>query len=164
MNSRSSRGTGRAGCGGARTYDFDFSHPVARQYRLTARYRRLQDTGTLTAVGSGGIVEPIPTLPPKVIINEFRTRGPNGSTDQFVEVYNDSLTASVGILQLFGGPGLGFTTSTSWVQTPSVTIGPLCHYLFAAPGYRGSVRPDFSMPALLVDDGKVQLDPYSDAF
>jgi hypothetical protein len=137
------------GCGGSVVWDFDFSHPIASRYRLRIRYQGATGSGVLEGTGA---MTSIHQLPPRVVINEFRTRGPNGSRDQFVELFNDSVTPSNAALEVCGSAST-FDSSTC-VSLP-ITIGPLCHYLLAGPGYSGQVRGDSSMPAMLHDDGDV---------
>jgi hypothetical protein len=147
------------GCGANTVYDFDFSHPAASSYRLRVRYRAGGASGTLEGTAT---MASIHQLPPRVVINEFRTRGPNGPTDQFVELFNDSLSPSSGAANLCASPNS--LLAPTCVRIPAVTIGPLCHYLITAPGYSGSVKGDLSMPALLHDDGHLAVIPTFDNF
>jgi hypothetical protein len=140
---------GLFGCGGDTVYDFDFSHPVATRYRLRVRYR----DGTVSGLveETAGVTQILNQLPPRVVINEFRTRGPGGPTDQFIELFNDSLTASTASASLCSR--LVAPSETRCVEMPPITIGPLCHYLITAPGYSGRTRGDLNMTAFLLDDG-----------
>jgi hypothetical protein len=128
---------GSFGCGANTVYDFDFSHPVASSYRLRVRYRSGGASGTLEGTAT---MPSIQQLPPRIVINEFRTRGPNGPTDQFVELFNDSLSPSTGGANLCASPNS--LQAPTCVRIPSLTIGPLCHYLITAPGYSGNVNTD----------------------
>ncbi len=96
----------------------------------------------------------ITPLPPRVIINEFRSRGPNGPTDQFVELYNDSLTPSTlgATLTILGATSVN-------LAIPVVTIGSRCHLLITAPGYSGTVPGDVAMTAILGDTGALTYQP-----
>ena len=149
-----------SGCGLATSFDLNLGHPVASIYRFRVRYKF--ETGVSgTLEGTAGI-DSIATLPPRVVINEFRTRGPNGATDQFVELFNDSLSAStVGASLCAGGID---SPASPCLSIPKVTIGPLCHYLITAPGFSGAVSGDLSMPAFLRDDGYITFIPPFDSF
>jgi hypothetical protein len=82
-----------------------------------------------------------------VVISEFRTRGPDGGNDEFVELRNAGAAAvdiSGWLLQgcASGTPG---NPSTRATVNAGVVLGPGQSYLFAnitAPGYSGSVTPD----------------------
>ena len=141
----------RFGCGVIPNfYDIDFAHPLPTTARVRASYR--------TDDGHVGFVEKIAPvrasnliLPPRVVVNEFRSRGPNGVTDQFIELFNGSVTASPAGSVVIGGPSFSGTT----VPILATTIGPGCHYLLTAPGYSGTVPGDAPMPAVLMDSGVV---------
>ena len=150
---------GSFGCGLTTAYDFDLSHPISTRYRLRVTYRDPSASGRLE--GTAGITS-IHQLPPRVVINEFRTRGPNGTADQFVELFNDSLTASNASLNLCASSN--DVLAPNCVGLPATTIGPFCHYLIAGPRYSGSVRGDFSVPAMLYDDGYLTIIPTFAAF
>ena len=143
---------GRFGCGLNILYDYDFSHPVARTYRLRVR----QVDGPTMVEGTAAMGTFIQQLPSRVVINEFRVRGPNGVTDQFVELFNQSTTPYSYGSRLCGGPPL---SNGDCVTFETLTIGGLCHYLITAPGYSGSVRGDASMRPFLPDSGWVVFSP-----
>jgi hypothetical protein len=86
-----------------------------------------------------------------VVISEFRTRGPAGEGDDFIELFNlsDSLVNianwQVKVLQ---------TRSTNGytVGIPGgVVLFPGSHYLLTGPSYSGSVRGDQGLPAEIPD-------------
>jgi hypothetical protein len=143
------------GCGQASVYDYDFTHPVASQYRFRVRPRSA--SGGSVVEGTGSFRPPTPALPPRVVINEFRTRGPNGPDDQFIELFNSSLSPAP-----MGG-NLNAATNSNLAPpglfVPDVVIGPLCHYLIASSGFTGKVKPDLTMQAFLTDDGSISYGP-----
>src|SRR5690242_10555636 len=76
-----------------------------------------------------------------VVISEFRTRGPLGGNDEFVEIWNNSAAAvNISGWTLRGSNNAGTTTVRATVPA-STSIGPGCYYLFtnATPstGYSG---------------------------
>lgn len=142
------------GCGTTLVYDFDLTHPIATSYRMRLTY--VSDNGTSGAVEGVGPIRVTMPIPPRVVINEFRTRGPNGSTDQFVELFNESLTASSGAATLCRN--VNGTQAPECMSLP-IAIGPLCHFLITAPGYSGLVRGDATMNVLMHDDGGIGFAP-----
>lgn len=126
--------------------------PPAVRYRARLTYWTTEGpevTGTLSRENT---IRPlVGTVPPKIIINEFRSRGPRGPTDQFVELYNDSVTPTPLEGLLFWPGEEGSRQRALSVTAPM--IGPGCHLLLTAPGYSGSVPGDVQIPAWLTDDG-----------
>jgi len=114
---------------------------------------------SLTACGGDSTTTPVAPSEPQVddipsgtniVINEFRTRGPNGEYDEFIELRNDSNGAiDIGGWQLAASDDAGTTTNlrtigarlgTSGIHSSEVgfTISPGCHYLLTNyNGYRG---------------------------
>ena len=95
-----------------------------------------------------------------VVINEFRTRGPNGEHDEFIELRNDS-PASIDIggwhihasdtagattlLRTIGATG-GTPGEFSGTDAARTTLGPGCHYLLVNfNGYRGVADNTYSI-------------------
>lgn len=138
----------RVGCGLAPdVFDIDFTHPFATSMRVRVRYQApdgrsesIERTASLRV--PSGVVHP-----PRVVVNEFRVHGPNGLTDQFVELYNDSLAPAILGHLTISVPNVGGATL---VSLGGQSIGARCHYLITAPGYSGTVPGDALMPAALV--------------
>jgi hypothetical protein len=105
--------------------------------------------------GGGGAVPP-----GNVVLTEFRTRGPAGGNDEFIEIRNET-AASVAL----GGWRLDASTAAGAVSTlhvlPSgLTLAPGCHYLVvnrASGGYTGPVAPDGAFTAGVDDNGGIAL-------
>jgi hypothetical protein len=96
-------------------------------------------------------------LPGDVVISEFRTHGPNGPTDDFVELYNRTNT----LINISG-----WTINTSASSGPVsvlVTIGSNIalqagqHFLAVGPAYNGSVLADAKFSTAITDDGGIAL-------
>jgi len=104
------------------------------------------DTATIT-----------PPAPVHLVISEFRTRGPNGADDEFVELYNPT-GAAVNI----GGWTIKRSTScgTSTYILVSITSGTILqagqHFL-AATTVTGIPSPDQTFSPSLADDGGLAL-------
>jgi predicted extracellular nuclease len=96
-----------------------------------------------------------------VVISEFRTRGPVGGSDEFVELYNTT-GADVAIGGwLVRGSNTAGTVSTRATIPASTTLGAGCHYLVtnatASTGYSGSVPGDLTYLTGITDDGGIAL-------
>ena len=88
------------------------------------------------------------SVPPnEIVISEFRTRGPSGGNDEFVELRN----RSAGPLDISGWHLQGCSSGSPGNATNRVTVGSDVvlqaggSYLFAnvtSPGYSGTVQPD----------------------
>jgi len=116
--------------------------------------------------GSSPTPSPTPSASPSpspspglfVLISEFRTRGPNGASDEFIELYNGT-DASVDISgwKLKGSSSSGAIAVRLTIN--AVTILPAHRHFLAANsgGYSGSVLPDQSYTSGLVNDGGLAL-------
>ena len=96
-----------------------------------------------------------------VVISEFRTRGPLGGNDEFVELFN----ASAGPVDISGwkirGSNNAGTTSDRAVVAANTTLGAGCYYLVvngtATTGYSGSVAGNLTFTTGITDDGGAAL-------
>ena len=96
------------------------------------------------------VAQPATANSSTVVISEFRTRGPNGTNDQFIELYNLSAVAvdiseySISVWDPVNGPGYGVYDVAQLGD--SVILQPYEHYLivYGAPptGYSGSTAAD----------------------
>jgi uncharacterized protein (TIGR03437 family) len=93
----------------------------------------------------------------QLLISEFRTRGPNGAADEFVEIYNPTTSAlAIGGLKIRASNSSG-TISDRITVTTGTTLGPGCHYLQANIGYSGSVPADQTYGTGIADDGGIAI-------
>ena len=126
-------------------------------------------TATATAT-STATVTPTPTntptvtatgLPPatNVVISEFRTVGPNGPTDEFVELFNPTGSAiAIGGWTLQKSNGCGATTTLITTIIPStLTLAAGQHYLIRGTNYSGSVNADLTANLNIDDNGGIAL-------
>jgi len=103
--------------------------------------------------------------PGDVVISEFRTRGPNGPTDDFVELYNRTALP----INMSGWMIEAATGSGSIDLLPLVTFGPNFalqsgqHYLAVGSHYSGSVPADAAFIQSIPDDGGIALIDPNDA-
>jgi hypothetical protein len=98
----------------------------------------------------------------QIVINEFRSWGPNGGNDEFIELRNDAPTAtSIGSWQVRHSPRTG-TATTELVTLPAgVILNPGCYFLLTRSAklevYSGAAPGDASFGANLNDDGGLAL-------
>ena len=113
-------------------------------------------TGTSTLLLTP-LVTNTPIAPTHLVISEFRSRGPLGADDEFVEIYNPTgATVNIGTWTIRRSTGCGFN-SLNLVTIPANTILlPGQHYLAAAAG-SSAANPDQTFAANIADDGGVGL-------
>jgi len=92
-----------------------------------------------------------------VVISEFRTIGPGGGTDEFVEIYNSTATPiDISGWQIFGSNNAG--ANSSRVTVPALTtLQSGQHYLFANKDYTGPTPGDITYGTGISDDGGIAL-------
>ena len=95
-----------------------------------------------------------------VVISEFRTRGPNGGNDEFIELYNLSNSAiDIGGWKIKGSNS-GGSTSTRLTIASGTTLNPGCHFLATnsgSSGYSGSTVGNQTYSTGITDDGGIAL-------
>ncbi|HJX90774.1 MAG TPA: lamin tail domain-containing protein, partial [Pyrinomonadaceae bacterium] len=101
---------------------------------------------------------PSPVTVPAVVISEFRTRGPNGASDEFIEIYNKSDSAvNLSGLKIRGSSNAG-TITTRLTITSNTFIPGRGHFLAVnSTGYSGSVPGEQSFTSGIANDGGVAL-------
>jgi uncharacterized protein (TIGR03437 family) len=108
--------------------------------------------------------QPSPTLPATVVISEFRTRGPAGANDEFIELYNKSDTAiDVGGWKIKGSSNAG-GVSTRLTISMGTIIPARGHLLVTnSGGYSGAVVGDQTFTSGITNDGGIALTLPNDA-
>ena len=102
-----------------------------------------------------------------VVISEFRTRGPLGGNDEFVELFNPTSAAvDISGWRIWGSNNAG-TNSVRATIPASTTLGPGCYFLAtntAASGYSGTAPGNVSYTTGITDDGGIALRRGDDSF
>ncbi len=99
---------------------------------------------------------PGPTLN-HIVISEFRTRGPNGTSDEFLELYNPTGAAvNIGGWLVKSSNNKGTTSTRATIPTGKI-LQPGQHYLLAMSNYSGSVAADQTYSTGLTDNGGIAL-------
>ena len=92
-----------------------------------------------------------------IVISEFRTRGPNGGNDEFIELYNLSNSpVDIGGWKIRGSSGTGGTGHRVTIAS-GVTLQAGCHYLLTNSAYSGPVPGNQSYSSGISDNGGVAL-------
>jgi hypothetical protein len=95
-----------------------------------------------------------------VVISEFRTRGPKGGNDEFIELYNlSSSPVNIGGWKVAGSNDTGATSTRATIPA-NTTLNAGCHYLLAntaASGYSETVTPDQTYATGITDDGGIAI-------
>jgi len=101
---------------------------------------------------------PSPVTLPSVVISEFRTRGPSGASDEFIEIYNKSDSAvNVSGLKIRGSSNTG-TVTTRLTITSNTFIPGRGHFLAVnSAGYGGSIPGDQFFTSGIANDGGIAL-------
>jgi uncharacterized protein (TIGR03437 family) len=114
-------------------------------------------TGAITVVSSAATLNVEPG-PGQLLLSEFRTRGPSGAADEFVEIYNPTTsTLIIGGLRIRASNGSG-TISDRITITAGKTLGPGCHYLLAnssSGGFSGPVATNQTYRTGITDNGGI---------
>jgi uncharacterized protein (TIGR03437 family) len=96
----------------------------------------------------------------QLLISEFRTRGPGGASDEFVEIYNPTTTiVTIGGMKIRASNNAG-TISDRVTITAGTMLGSGCHYLVAnssSGGYSDSVPANQTYGTGIADDGGIAI-------
>ncbi len=96
-----------------------------------------------------------------ILISEFRTRGPGGGNDEFIEIWNNSgIAVNIGGYTVRGSNNAG--TNSVRATVPGGTIlGAGCYYLFTnsatTGGYSGLVPGNTTFATGITDDGGIAI-------
>ncbi len=109
----------------------------------------------LTAAASASAATGSSTL----VISEFRTRGPNGANDEFIELYNRSVAPiSIDGWKIMRSPGTAGAPSQIAQIPVNTTVVPGGFFLLintGTYGYSGKVTPDLTYTGGIDDDGGI---------
>ena len=94
------------------------------------------------------------------MISEFRTRGPSGGNDEFVELYNASAApVDISGWKIWGSNASG-TVSARTTIPANVSLEPGCHYLATnsgTAGYSGGISGNATYSTGITDDGGIAI-------
>lgn len=125
-------------------------------------YRLIRSISVLLAIALFVLVASVRLSTPSsasasggIVIDEFRTNGPNGEDDEFIELTNTSDSA----VFLHGWEVIastGFTELTR-IPVPSIYLPPGAHVLLTGPRYSGVVRGDWLYNQGITDNCSIRL-------
>ncbi len=114
-------------------------------------------TSTSTATRTPTITN-TPVFTTHLVISEFRTRGPNGADDEFVELYNPTGGAvNIGGWTVRRSSSCGSTISTLVTITNGVILQPGQHYLLLSNTNSSLSGADQTFSPGIADEGGVAL-------
>jgi MYXO-CTERM domain-containing protein len=104
------------------------------------------------------VAAPAPSGSSTIVISEFRTRGPNGANDEFIELYNkSSVTTDIGGWRIMRSTSVGVTSIV--VQIPANTNIPAGGFFLltniGSQGFSGKAAPDATYTRSIADDGGI---------
>ena len=106
----------------------------------------------LTGTGHFG-----PSVGSTVLISEFRTRGPAGASDEFVEIYNNTLAPiDISGYKLLASNTAGVNSTRATVPGSTV-LPPRGHYLFALSGGPIAAIANQTYGTGITDDGGIAI-------
>jgi hypothetical protein len=92
----------------------------------------IQFTNTSSPTTGGQTPTSTPTAPKHMVISEFRSRGPNGATDEFIELYNPTGAAvDIGGWTIKRSSGCGKSLAILVTIADDIVLEPGQHYLVA---------------------------------
>ena len=141
--------------------DTDTPSPTATMTPTDTLIPTITETPTITQTPT---ITPTPTntaLTPatNIVISEFRTVGPNGGNDEFIELYNPTnFPVLIGGWDINKSTGCGASPSTMVTINGGVTLAAGQHYLIGGTSYSGSVSPDqANVPLGIANNGGIAL-------
>jgi P pilus assembly chaperone PapD len=152
--------TGTAGANLTGTAAVDFTNTAIANSTGTAA-ANATGTAAFNLTGTAIALSSLPTttaLAPatNIVISEFRTIGPGGSSDEFIELHNPTAAPiSIGGWILRRSSGCGTTVTTMATIPAMVTLQPGQHYLIGGSSYTGS--KDLSAALSIADNGGIAL-------
>jgi hypothetical protein len=104
--------------------------------------------------------QPVRAISSTIVISEFRTRGPAGGNDEFIELFNLSLsTVDLSGWEIRGSNSDG-TVTTRAIITNGVALNPGCHFLLTnsnTNGYSDRFPGNQTYGVGITDDGGIAL-------
>jgi hypothetical protein len=147
----------------ATPFTYTWNSVAAGTYSLTAKATD-NNTAVTTSSAINVTVNPACSPPTGLIISEFRFRGANGSTDEFLELYNNS-DQNITVCTADGSAGWAMVAADGvmrFVLPSGLLIPARAHYLAVGPGYSlssygGSATGNLSYTTEISDNTGVAL-------
>ena len=117
-------------------------------------------TGTATPTRTGTATNTSPPSATGIVISEFRTKGPSGASDEFVEIYNPTFSPIDVSGWLIRASNSAGTTGTRFTFPANTILQPGQHFIATGSAYSGLVRenPIASLSGTgITDDGGIAI-------
>jgi hypothetical protein len=116
-------------------------------------------TSTPTNTGTLPTLTSTPTAPAHIVISEFRSTGPLGADDEFVELYNPTgAPVNIGNWLIYTSSGCGTSISALISIYQGTVLQPGQHYLVAAyPSFSSIAYSDMRFSPGIADSGGLAL-------
>ncbi len=103
---------------------------------------------------------PVRAISSTVVISEFRTRGPAGGNDEFIELFNLSVSTVDISGWVIRGSNSDGTVTTRAIIANGVSLNPFCRFLLTnsnTNGYSGNIPGNQTYGVGITDDGGIAL-------
>jgi hypothetical protein len=128
---------------------------TASAANLTSTSAALSNTPTNTVIATPTNTSPASTS--DIVISEFRTRGPGGASDEFIELYNPTSTAvDISGWKINASNNAGAEETRATIPA-STLLRSGQYYLVANNGYTGSVIANLRYGTAITNDGGIAL-------
>ncbi|PYS63959.1 MAG: hypothetical protein DMF74_08435, partial [Acidobacteria bacterium] len=143
---------------GEQTYLFDVTINGDTNLEVGERFFVNVNNVSGAAIQKGLGIATILTDDPPVVISEFRTRGPNGANDEFIEIYNSTDSPiDISGWKIKGSNSSG-TVATRVTVNNNTTLPARGHLLATnSTSYSGSVSGDQTYTNGITNDGGIAL-------
>ncbi|HEU4510624.1 MAG TPA: Ig-like domain-containing protein [Pyrinomonadaceae bacterium] len=145
-------------------YSFTWNNVAVGSYSLTAKATDNNNAVTTSTPAINIVVNPGCTPASGLIISEFRLRGPNGSNDEYIELFNNS-DQNIVVCTADGSSGWAVVSSegvTRFIVASGTVIPARAHYLavaggYSLTGYSGSTPGDLTYGSDIPDNSGLAL-------
>ena len=135
------------------------STAAAVNLTATASAANLTNTAAAanTPTNTGTATSTSPASTTGIVISEFRTRGPGGASDEFIELYNPTSTAvDISGWKINASNNAGSADTRATIPA-STLLRSGQYYLVANNGYTGSVIANLKYGTAITNDGGIAL-------
>ncbi len=132
---------------------------TSEEYFITTDYSRAPTSyGQVRSPDTESTPTPTPVAPNHIVISEFRTNGPGGAGDEFIELYNPSaVSVDIGGWKIRRSSACGTTLATIVTIPLNTILAPGQHYLAGGPSFTPAPQPEATYTSGVADSGGIGL-------